>query len=438
MPFNGFLIAAPQSGNGKTIVTFGLLRALKRRGVAVMSAKSGPDYIDPTFHSLASGQNCTSLDAWAMRPALIGHLVKDARDGLLIVEGAMGLFDAAADGTGSSADLASMLGLPVVLVVDCGGQSHSIAAVVAGFRDFRPDVSVTGVILNRVGSERHEAMLREALAKIGMPVHGALRRSETMALPSRHLGLVQAQEQADLDALMDRLADEMEASLDIDGLLELPNRQNPANSSAGARSLAPPTPPLGQRIAVALDVAFGFFYSHIAKGWREAGAEISFFSPLADEAPPGHCDAVFLPGGYPELHAAQISSNRNFLNALRKAADASIPIYGECGGYMVLGKTLTDAEGVGHDMAGLLELETSFAKRRLHLGYRNVSLRDDGPLGEQNQDFAAHEFHYSTAIREEGAPLLTARDALGEELGPKGLRAGSVFGSYMHLIDRRP
>lgn len=421
----GLIIAAPGSGAGKTTVTLGILAALARRGLPVRGAKSGPDYIDPQFHAAATGQPCMNLDAWAMTPAMIRGLA--AGPGLLVIEGAMGLFDGAADGSaqgaGSCADLARSLDLPVVLVVDAAKTAQSIAPLVAGFAGFDPSVQVAGVILNRVGSERHAQMLRAALAPLNIPVLGAVPRDANLSTPSRHLGLVQATERADLDAFLDMAGERMEAALDLSALIALaaplPD-QDPAHAAP---------PPLGQRIAVARDAAFEFAYPHLLAGWRQAGAEILPFSPLAD-APVPPADAVFLPGGYPELHAGRIAAAARFLSSLRQAAGRGVPVYGECGGYMVLGDGLVDADGTRHAMAGLLRLETSFAERKLHLGYRNLHALG-GPF---DGALRGHEFHYARTLQAQGETLFTATDAAGTELAPMGLRDGSVAGSFAHVI----
>lgn len=429
----GLLIAAPSSGAGKTSVTLSLLRALKRRGVRVASAKAGPDYIDPAFHAAASGTPCVNLDPWAMRPALLSALAEDAsrEAGYLIVEGMMGLFDGAADGTGSAADLAAMLGLSVVLVVDCARQSHSVAALARGFRDHRPDIALAGLILNRVGSARHEALLRSALAPLGIPVLGVLPARPGVALPERHLGLVQAGEHPALDGFLDAAAEWAEAGLDIAALQRLAARQ-PSASRPGQVGVAR-LEPLGQRIAVARDAAFAFAYPHLLTGWRAAGAALSFFSPLANEAPDEAADAVFLPGGYPELHAGRLAAAERFRSGMAAAAGRGALIYGECGGYMVLGETLEDAEGTIHSMLGLLPLSTSFKLRRRHLGYRRLKTSGFPWSGA----LTAHEFHYASILAEGAAEhLFDAEDALGTGLGAFGLRRGNVGGSFIHVIDR--
>ncbi|MCP5080749.1 MAG: cobyrinate a,c-diamide synthase [Alphaproteobacteria bacterium] len=416
---SGLILSAPGSGSGKTTLTLGLLRALKNRGIAVRSAKSGPDYIDPRFHAAASGAECVNLDTWAMQPERIRAMA--AGDTPLIIEGAMGLFDGAPpDGKGATADLARILQLPVVLIVDVARQSQSVAAVVRGFAGHDCGAKVAGVILNKVGSPRHEAMLRRALEPMGLPVLGAVYRSDALHTPSRHLGLVQAEERPDLEAFLDQAAEIIATSLDIDAVLAL------AAPIAMPESEPPALPPPAQKIAVARDAAFAFAYPHLLSAWRAAGAEISLFSPLGDEAS-GAADLVILPGGYPELHAGRLAGNARFLEGLRTAH----AVYGECGGYMVLGDGLVDADGSRHKMAGLLRLETSFEKRKLHLGYRSLT-----PLGGLwDMPLAAHEFHYATTLKAEGEALFAATDAEGVALTDMGLRNGGVGGSFAHVID---
>jgi cobyrinic acid a,c-diamide synthase len=439
VPAPGLIIAAPSSGSGKTTITLGLLRALRDTGLRVGSAKVGPDYIDPKFHAFASGRPCVNLDGWAMRSETLDGLASQAAMDvdLVIVEGVMGLFDGAmavgATSNGSTADLAARQAWPVVLVIDARAQAQSVAALARGFRDHRPDLAIAGVILNRVGGARHVRMLTDALEAIGMVVMGAIPRDPALEVPSRHLGLVQADEHADLENFIDHAARTVAAHVD------LPAFREAAGTGWMGASLDKLVvlPPLGQRTAVARDRAFGFAYPHLLEGWRANGAEVTFFSPLANEAPTDTADAVFLPGGYPELHAEVLAENQGFLDGLRRAADRNLPIYGECGGYMVLGDRLIDAEGRSHAMAGLLGVETSFAKRSLSLGYRFTRTLETTPLGAAGKAFRGHEFHYSSVVREVGdRRLFAAQDAEGAEIGDLGLARGSVFGSYMHLIDR--
>lgn len=430
----GFLIASVRSGAGKTTVSLGLMAALARRGMKVAPAKCGPDYIDPAFHAAAAGRPGVNLDSWAMTPAQVAGLAaRQAGDAdLLVAEGLMGLFDGVgheAGRTGSSADIAAALGLKVLLVLDVTGQSTSAAAVALGAKLLDPRLTILGVVLNRVGSERHRRLCSEAIEALGLPVLGALPRETTVELPERHLGLVQAEETDDLHRRLDSLADFVERHVDIDRLLEMCGEVAP---SMGA--IAAPLPPPGQRIAIARDAAFSFVYPHHLAAWQAAGAEIMPFSPLADQAPDPTADVCWLPGGYPELYAGTIAAADGFLKGLRAFA-ADKPVHGECGGYMVLGAGLVDAGGNRHAMAGLLGLETSYEKRRLHLGYRRAKLLSGGPLGSAGAVLSGHEFHYASILATgSDAPLAEVTDAHGSTPAPDGSRRDLVSGSFFHVI----
>ncbi len=440
----GLLIAAPRSGSGKTTLTLGLLRALHRAGVPVAGAKCGPDYIDAAFHHAACERPGVNLDSWAMPPGVIAALADQVATGcdLMICEALMGLFDGvpgAAGRTGSSADIAALLGWPVLLVLDVSGQSQSAAAIVKGCATYDPRVSIAGVVLNRLGSDRHARMVTEAIEALGVPVVGTLPRSPDIALPERHLGLVQAGETGDLDARLERIANFVAAHARIDVIRSLA-RSRISVDNAARSAIRPP----GQRIAVARDAAFSFLYPHLLLGWREAGAEIRFFSPLADEGPAEDCDVCWLPGGYPELHAGTLAAAGRCFDRLRRFA-ATRPVHGECGGYMALGQTLTDADGVTHRMAGLLNVSTSFARRKLHLGYRIARLVEDGCLGPRGTMLRGHEFHYASVAppgdassyvepADADAPFAEVADAHGGKAAPQGGRRGLVSGSFFHMI----
>ncbi len=444
MSGRGLIVAAPRSGAGKTVITLALLAALRRRGTAVKAAKTGPDYIDPGFHAAATGAAGCNLDSWAMPPALLDALMAEALSGaeILVIEGVMGLFDGVAGSPGrcgTTADLAARFALPVVLVLDVAGQSQSAAAVLRGFASHDPAVRIAGVILNRVGSERHRALVSEAIAGLHtpIPILGSVPRAAALELPARHLGLVQAGEHADLDRWLDRLADLAQQHVDLDAVLTAaappaPPLPSPASALPATAALPPP----GQRIALAHDQAFSFVYPHVLDGWRRAGAEIAAFSPLADEPPPENCDAAWLPGGYPELHAGALAAATRFRAGLARFAQTR-PVHGECGGYMVLGQTLTDAQGERHAMTGLLGHATSFAQRKLQLGYREARLLADSPIGPAGSALRGHEFHYATLIASgDDAPLADLTDGQGRALGPSGGRRGRVTGTFFHAIAR--
>jgi len=426
----GLIISAPNSNAGKTVVTLAILRALVKRGVKVTSAKVGPDYIDPKFHEAATGGSSVNLDIWGMRNDLVRSLMDQsgAVSDLVLIEGVMGLFDGAAGGAGSTADVAALLGLPVILVVDVSSQPQSVAAIVNGFATFRPDCRIAGILLNRVASPRHKDMLIDALKPVGVPVIGAISRHDALAFPSRHLGLVQAQEQGTLMPQIEQAASLVESEIDLDALMNLA-----APASGTGKSGLAPLPPLGQKMAIARDDAFSFIYPHLLTGWRRTDAEITFFSPLSDEPPPKDCDAVYLPGGYPELHGARIAANGRFLSGLHDAAKRGALIFGECGGYMVLGDHIIDAEGEAHAMAGLLPLGSNFAKRKLHLGYRQVTHASALPWPKT---LWAHEFHYASVDYERnGMALFDGLDSASNSVGAMGLQNNNVMGSFAHIID---
>jgi cobyrinic acid a,c-diamide synthase len=436
MSGRGLIITAPRSGAGKTVITLAVLAALGRRGIAVRAAKTGPDYIDPGFHAAATGAASRNLDSWAMPPALLDTLVAEALHGaeMLVVEGVMGLFDGVA-GTpgrrGSTADLAARFGLPVLLVLDVAGQSQSAAAVVRGFATHDPAVRMAGVVLNRVGSERHRLLVSDAIAALNPPIAilGAIPRADALTLPERHLGLVQAGEHHDLGPWLDRLAALAERHLDLDAVIA---SARPVAIAAAAATAA--LPPPGQRVALACDPAFSFVYPHVLDGWRRAGAEIAAFSPLADEPPPDDCDACWLPGGYPELHAGTLAAASRFRAGLERFAQDR-PVHGECGGYMVLGQGLEDHDGTRHAMTGLLGHATSFARRKLQLGYREARLLTESPIGSAGSLVRGHEFHYATLISAgEDAPLADLTDGQGQRLGPAGGQRDRVTGAFFHAI----
>jgi cobyrinic acid a,c-diamide synthase len=431
----GLMIAAPRSGSGKTTATLGLLRAFKRRGVDVVGLKSGPDYIDPAFHAAASGREGVNLDSWAMSPELLAALAAQTlkQRALGLCEASMGLFDgvpAKSGLTGASADVAAALGMPVLLVVDVTGQAQSAAAVVKGCATYDERLKVGGVIVNRVGSERHRRLVVDAIEPMGIPVLGTLPRNDKVALPERHLGLVQAGETEALEARLEAIADFVETHVDCARVLELAGDLDLASPASAPPAVRPP----GQRIALAHDAAFSFIYPHLVQGWRAAGAEIVFFSPLADQPPPSDCDLCWLPGGYPELHAGRLAAASRFRQGLRHFAETR-PVHGECGGYMALGMSLVDASGVAHPMAGLLGVETSFEKRRMTLGYREARIASNCALGLKGALLRGHEFHYATIVATGGDdPFAFVRDVYGAPEAPSGSRRGRVTGSFFHVI----
>lgn len=434
----GLLVSAPASRSGKTTLTLGLLAALRARGLTVQPFKCGPDYIDPAFHTAAAGRVSLNLDSWAMSAAAIAGLARAAEGvDLALAEGAMGLFDGVSDpgeaGTGTSADIAALMGWPVVLVLDVSGQAQSAAAVAHGFSTLHPGVRLAGVVLNKVASPRHERLLRAGMQKAEIAVLGALPRQAQIVLPERHLGLVQAEELPALQLLIETAGRLVADHCDLDAMLDAAQ----GSATKGMPPLPPLLPPPGERIALAQDAAFSFLYPHVLDAWRAGGATVLPFSPLADEAPDPSATVCWLPGGYPELHAGRLSGNRVFLDGVRAFAQTH-PVHGECGGYMVLGAGIEDAQGCRHPMLGLLGLETSFAKRRLHLGYRRATLESPVPGLATGRSLRGHEFHYASILRQPDAPLARVTDATGEPVPETGswceTRSARVSGSFFHLI----
>ncbi|KZY01582.1 MULTISPECIES: cobyrinate a,c-diamide synthase [unclassified Sulfitobacter] len=433
----GLLISAPSSGAGKTTLMLGLLAALRAQGVTVQPFKSGPDYIDPAFHTAASGRASFNLDSWSMPDADIAGLVGNASGAdMILAEGSMGLFDGVAKpgacGNGASADIAARMGWPVVLVLDVSGAAQSVAATALGFSRMRPDVTLAGVVLNRVASPRHETLVRVGMEQVGIRVLGSLPRRKEIEMPERHLGLVQAGEQENLPDILSQAAAFVTEHIDIAAL-----RAAAAGTYGETLPPAVITPP-GQRVALAKDDAFAFVYPHLAAGWRAAGAEVLPFSPLADEAPDPDADVCWLPGGYPELHAGRLAAAERFRNGLQTFAQTK-PVHGECGGYMAMGAGLVDRDGIRHRMAGLLGLETSFATRKMHLGYRRADLNAPIPGHSARAMLRGHEFHYATILSEPDAPLARICDANDQDVPETGSvrrfeGGGQATGTFFHMI----
>ena len=428
----GLILSAPASGVGKTTLMLGLLAAYRALGLTVQPFKNGPDYIDPAFHRAASGRGSFNLESWAMTADRIAGLLSEAEGAdLILAEGSMGLFDGVARrgeaGTGASADIAEMTGWPVVLVLDVSGQAQSAAAVARGFAAMRAGVEIAGVVLNRVASPRHEALVRDGMERAGLRVLGALPRNASIEMPERHLGLVQAEEAPELDRIIDDVGAFIAAHVDLETLRAA---ARPSRLSMAARLSIPPP---GQRIALARDRAFSFVYPHLLDGWRRAGAEILPFSPLADEAPDDRADCCWLPGGYPELHAATLAAAGRFRAGLQQFCTTR-PVHGECGGYMAMGEAIVDRDGERHAMAGLLGLVTSFEKRKMHLGYRLAELAAPIPGHQSGARLRGHEFHYSTILAQPDTPLARVSDANGDSVAETGSRRGRATGTFFHLI----
>jgi cobyrinic acid a,c-diamide synthase len=432
------LIAGTASGVGKTAIVTGLLAAFRRRGLAVQPFKAGPDYLDPTYHALAAGTPGQNLDSWLVPHDRLraGFAATTTTADLAIVEGVMGLHDGAEylDERGSTAELAKMLVIPTILVLDVRAQARSAAAVALGMRQFDPAVPLVGVILNRVGSAAHAAGVRAAIeATVGLPVLGSLPRLDAGMIPARHLGLVRADEGADSLALVETLAAAVETHCDLDAILALAGAAPPLADEPQAFP-APVVGP-GPVIAYAHDAAFSFYYAENLDLLRRYGATLRPFSPLTDATLPPGTAALYLGGGYPELHAERLAANRPLLAALHAAIDAGLPCYAECGGLMYLTAGLRDLEGQYHALVGALPGEAQMQRRRSHLGYATVRALTDTLLLRAGETVRGHEFHYSTW---EGVPVDAPRAYAvaprGQATGRvEGFARGNLLASYVHL-----
>jgi cobyrinic acid a,c-diamide synthase len=430
----GLVIAGTQSGVGKTTITLGLLAALRRRGLVVQPFKVGPDFIDPGHHTRAAGRVSPNLDGWMLsreaNEALFRRQVRGAD--VAVVEGVMGLFDGY-DGlseAGSTAQMAKWLGLSVLLVVDARAMARSAAALVHGFASFDPELTVAGVIFNRIGSPTHLEYLQQALASLkGVRCLGGLPRNQELAIPERHLGLTTTEDHPLGEVYLQRLADWVETYLDVDGLLAaLPPL---ALSEERALEAASPT----VRLGVARDRAFCFYYAENLELLAASGAELVPFSPLNDRELPGDLHGIYLGGGYPELYAASLSANTGMRQAIQAGATAGMPIYGECGGLMYLAKEIRDLEGQAHPMAGVFPFTVRMLPRLKALGYREVTLIAGGLLGPPGTTMRGHEFHYSEMIGEpDGVPrLYRLTPRKGGATVAEGYCERNVLASYVHL-----
>ncbi|MGW8456086.1 cobyrinate a,c-diamide synthase [Streptomyces niveus] len=433
MPVPRLVIAAPASGSGKTTVATGLMALLAARGLAVSPHKVGPDYIDAGYHALATGRPGRNLDAYLCGTELIGPLFAHGAAGcdVAVVEGVMGLYDGAA-GQGelaSTAQVAKLLRAPVVLVVDASSQSRSVAALVHGFASWDPEVRIGGVILNKVGSDRHEALLREALDESGVPVLGALRRAAEIETPSRHLGLVPvAERRAEAVDVVRGLAERVRAGCDVEGLLRLARSAPPLEAEAwdaggavrgtggGARG--------GPVVAVAGGAAFTFSYSEHAELLRAAGADVVVFDPLRDEQLPPGTRGVVIGGGFPEVYAAELGANEPLRKAVAELARSGAPVAAECAGLLYLARSLD-----GAPMCGVLDADARMSER-LTLGYREAVAVGDSVLAAAGTRLRGHEFHRT--VLEPGAGAAPAWGLVRPERRVEGFVQRGVHASYLH------
>ena len=426
------VVAAPASGHGKTTVATGLLAAFAARGLTVAPFKVGPDYIDPGYHALAAGRTGRNLDPVMVGEDRIGPLFAHGAQGadLAVVEGVMGLYDGRVGGgdTGSTAHVAGLLDAPVILVVDAAAQGRSVAALVHGFRSFGT-VRIAGVILNRVGSDRHEALLREACEEVGTPVLGALRRADAVAAPSRHLGLVPAAERrAEATASVAALAGLVTASVDLDAVLAVARSAPPLGAAPWSPAAADPVP--GRPVvALAGGPAFSFAYAETAELLAGAGAEVVTVDPLRDEALPAGTRALVVGGGFPEVYAAELSANEPLRIAVAALAATGGPIVAECAGLLWLCRTLD-----GAPMCGVIDADAAMTPK-LTLGYRDAVALTDSPLAPAGTRVTGHEFHRTTVHPRSGLLLSPAGGAAWAWQGadPEGFAGPGIHASYLHL-----
>jgi cobyrinic acid a,c-diamide synthase len=434
----GFLIVGTASGVGKTTVTLALIAAMRRRGSIVQPFKGGPDFLDTGHLTRIAGRTARNLDTWMLSRAANEDVLREASNGadLVVAEGMMGLFDGkdGAGESGSSAEIAKLLQLPVVLVLDAAKSTRSIAAIVLGFEQFDPQLSLAGVILNRAANERHFKMLEAAIASsCHTPVLGWLPRDASIAIPERHLGLQTAEESTSPDSLerqIEMLALLAEKNLDVDALSSLRCGFDLRGTSPISRQIDKHSVSIG----VARDLAFSFYYEDNLDLLRQHGAEIVPFSPIVDTALPEGLDAVYLGGGYPELHAVQLSSNKSMLHSIRMFAASNRPIYAECGGMIYLSRQLTTLDGHLHDMAAVLPFSIEMTDKLAKFGYVTINLTRDCVLGASGTILRGHSFHYSRITEASSLPTsYRVSYSLSARQEEEGFSLGNILASYIHL-----
>lgn len=432
----GLIIAGTNSGCGKTTVSLGLMALFCRKGFAVAPFKVGPDYIDPGHHSRVCRRPSRNLDGWMLSKEYNTQCFEKGISGcdLAVVEGVMGLYDGF-DGkseNGSTAQMAKWLDLPVILVVNARSMARSGAALVSGFENFDSDLRFDGVIFNNVGSPRHLSYLKEAMeGRVTMPCLGGILRTEDIEMPERHLGLVTDDEHGLAPERLNRLADLMERSLDVDLLLGMMQSGNQKKSS---QAVTERKIQANVRIGIARDRAFCFYYQDNLDILEECGAELVYFSPMDDKSLPENLDGLYLGGGYPEMFASQLSANKGLRDAIKQASDGGLPIYGECGGFMYLCREIKDFDGKIWPMTGCFSFTAEMLPRLRSLGYREVTLLNDTVIGSKGAVIRGHEFHYSKIDDTPGGEKsYRVSPRSGETSVPDGHTVNRTLGSYIHL-----
>ena len=436
------VIAGVRSGVGKTTIASGVMGALKRRGLRVQPFKAGPDYIDPTYHTIACGVPSRNLDTWLLPHPVAAeffHRAAGAAD-IAVVEGVMGVFDghSSLDEDGSTAELAKLLDAPVILIADAGKVARSVAAEVLGYQQFDPNLRIAGVILNGVGSERHLEFCQPQIeATTGLPVVGWLPRRDDLVQPERHLGLIPTVEGTVMSDWYDSLNAQIEQTIDLDAIIRIAGTAG-APSDSDSPVFPEERQPARAAIAVARDRAFSFYYQDSLDLLSAWGAEVVPFSPLDDVSLPDGVGGIYLGGGFPELFAEELSRNDGMLNSMRSAIQRGVPVYGECGGLMYLGNSLSDLDGRQFPMVGAIPVVSSMEGRRLHLGYREVEACAEGPLLRAGERVRGHEFHWSVLQNPPGEESAAYR-VVNQSGRPEGFRNGSVWASYIHVhLGSRP
>lgn len=426
------IIAGERSGVGKTTVTLALLSALQRRSQAVQSFKVGPDYIDPMFHRYVTKRACRNLDPVLTSEAYVQQCFAQHSQtaDYSLIEGVMGLFDGASgsDDFGSTAHIARLLNLPVLLILNCSSLARSIAAIAHGYRSFDPRVNVAGVVLNRVGSDRHLELLTAALEPLNLPILGVLRRQDDITIPDRHLGLVPTAELENLDPLLDRLADLGETCFDWSQLLPLLKCQSLEKSESKTQVLNSKV-----RVAIAYDSAFNFYYADNLDLLEQLGAELVYWSPLKDSALPEEVQGLYLGGGFPEVFATELAANQSARQAVNAAIRSNMPTYAECGGLMYLCEQIVDFAGQSHPMVGILPTTAKMGKK-LTLGYRQATVMQNSPMMSQGDRAWGHEFHRSMLTHESDQPLFNLQGYHSSiPLKSEGWQCHQLHASYTHL-----
>ena len=440
------LIAAPYSNSGKTLIVMSLLRHCANEAIKVMPAKIGPDYIDPQFHALAARTSAAiNLDCWAMRYASLQMAGDLADNAFMLIEGAMGLYDGAGSGIiGSNADFAQKTNTPIILILPVKGMARSVCALVKGLLDYQPlnitKPNIIGVILNGIGSPKHKQILETALHDDfpDLPIIGAVPHCDEWVLPSRHLGLTQPDALTDFDETLNNISSAIMQHIDFKLLTETIKKHSKKNKLNNKPHLKPFINLNNiKHIAIAYDDACRFIYHAQLESWKQQNIQLSFFSILLNQAPSPQADMIFLAGGYPELFASKIAKADNFFAGLMQAQKNGAWIYGECGGYMMLGKKLIDAQGDSYNMSGLLDHSTDISNPKRHLGYRTCTVNQSTMF--QHHSFTAHEFHYSTEhqVPTQQPLFYDIHDSQGMKLPDAGSIKGRVLGSYLHLIDEK-